>query len=300
MKDNQLKIKDRNKETDLIKGILDGDEAAFKQLRQRYKNAIRGYIASRSFFWTRQSIKGVEKESDIDHEIQEIEQETWIEVWKKISTYDSEKASLYRFIRIWADIMIKRNFYKKNREVLISSLKGHLPEEDSQESIEETLDRIFIKTSIVSPEEYLENCEKFLKLTMSYGGPPHQIIVFGFNKLIEGWGPKDIVKELSPSGLRDLSQKLAFSYREESRLPGYTVDNCFKPLNEKMSKKVEEVLEDEVSRKTYINLLRLIVGRSILNQYYGKDPEHNISDWSDKVRKRVLRLIKENLSTREK
>jgi hypothetical protein len=66
-----------------------------------------------------------------------------------------------------------------------------------------------------------------------------------------------------------------------------------------MDKKLKEVLEDEVSKNTYINLIENKTGKTVLKNYYGKDPEHNISDWSDKVLKRIRRLTKSSATPRE-
>jgi hypothetical protein len=63
------------------------------------------------------------------------------------------------------------------------------------------------------------------------------------------------------------------------------------PLKAAMPKKVSQVLEDEISKRTYFRLLEAIVGGTVLKAYYGKeDPEHNITDWSDKVARRIRRL----------
>jgi hypothetical protein len=336
----------------IIKEASKGNREAFEKLYQEYKPTIRGYIASHYFPCGSRGIG-------------DIEQETWIEVRGRISTYDPRKGCFskseftqgqlqqlmskgivkeyikdkrfvswtvsskdelkselskvgisdsgdilviwgktqwtmfYKFVRIWADIMVKRNICKRSREVPIATLKGHLAQEGSEETDEETIDRISLHTRIIPHREYLEKCEIFIKITFFQGGPPHQLVIFGFNKLLSGWGPKDIVRELSSLSLKDLSEKLILDYKEESYLPDYVIEDCFKPLKDKMGKRVEEVLEDRDSKDNYIKILKIRVGESILRSYYSKNPEHNISDWSNKVRKRVLRLIKKPIKPRE-
>lgn len=156
------------------------------------------------------------------------------------------------------------------------------------------------KLSTMSPEEPLEKYELFLKITFKEGGHPHQLVAFGFNKLLTGWGPKEIVEKLSSKSLKTLADKLIMDYKEESKLPGYIVNYAFKPLKGKMDKKVEDVLEKRDSKNKYKKLLKKKVGGTKLKDYYGNNPEHNISDWSDKVGKRVLMKIRKRRLTREK
>jgi len=285
--------KEKNKETlNLIEEFLKGDKRAYEELYLRYKNSIRGYIAGRCF-WIGQNVKGI-AEKDVDPRIKDMEQNTWKEMLQKISTYDSSKASFYTFICYWANIIIKRYSFRAVIEMPISALK----DQDGEETDEEFLGRIGGQTQIFPSDECLDKYNEFLEITFSQCGPPHQLITFGFNKLID-WGPQDIVKELSLVLLRELTERLISDFEGESKLPAYIVRNCFKPLKDKMDKKLKEVLEDEVSKNTYINLIENKTGKTVLKNYYGKDPEHNISDWSDKVLKRIRRLTKSSAAPRE-
>jgi len=283
----------KQEELDLVKKACAGDEEAFKELQRRYKSSIRGYIAGRCFPGLARITIGA-KEKDVDQGIKEIEQNTWIEAWKKIASYEPAKSSFYRFVCIWADYMILRHFSRKERKEIPLSVLNNNTQNDGGEDWPDAkvLDGIIFADDDFSRDEYLEKCREFLKITFSEGGAAHQLEVFGFNKLISGWGPKDIVVKLSPSSLKDLCQQLILSYKAESCLPGYVVDDCFLPLAEKMQSKVSETLGDENSRRAYVDLLEIRTGETLLKAYFGKDPEHNISDWSDKVKKRVLRLVK--------
>jgi len=192
--------------------------------------------------------------------------------------------------------MIMRYLSKAVKERPVSYLK----DQNIEETDEEFFDRIISsQIQILFSAECLDKYMEFLEITFSQGGPPHQLITFGFNKLISNWGPQDIVKELSLVLLQELTDKLISDYEEESELPAYIVKNCFKPLKDNMDKKVKEVLQDKVSRDTYIKMMENKVGKTVLNNYYGKDPEHNISDWSNKVMKRIRRLIKSLPTPRE-
>lgn len=266
-----MKTRNPQEISDLIIEASKGNKEAYEKLCQQYKRTIKGHISSRCFYR--------------DDAIAAIEQDTWVAVWEKISTYKPEKASFYTFVCFWADIMVRR-YFSKRKEIPISAL---IPQ-DSEVSAEEIMDNLFFETQVFPYEEFLAKCEQFLKLTFSQGGPPHQLISFGFNKLLCGWGPSEIVEKLSPVLLEKLTDHLIAGYKEESSLADYIIKDCFNPLKEKMTEKVKDVLEDEISRDTYVKLLENKVADTALENYYGKDPEHNISDWSNKVSKRVARL----------
>ncbi|MFA5008295.1 MAG: hypothetical protein WC546_03635 [Candidatus Omnitrophota bacterium] len=278
-----MEIKSNEEILNLIKEACAGNKKAYEELYGRYKKAIRGYISSRYFY---KDVRAIEKERDIDSRIRAIEQDTWIAVWEKISTYEAARASFYKFICFWADIMVKRYFSKK-REINFSAFE----QEDSGQTAEEIIDNISFEAQDFPSDEFLSKCEQFLKATFSEGGPPHQLLSFGFSKLISGWGPQEIVQKLSPVLLQKLTNQLIVSYKEESLLPDYAIKDCFGPLENKMAEKVKDALEDETSRGIYAKLLNAFVADTFLENYYGKDPEHNISDWSNKVGKRVLKLL---------
>ncbi|MEI8348870.1 MAG: hypothetical protein WCI77_01850 [Candidatus Omnitrophota bacterium] len=272
-----MQTKNPQEISELISEASKGNKEAYEKLCQKYKQTIKGYISSRCFFR--------------DDAVAVIEQDTWVAVWEKISTYKSEKASFYTFVCFWADIMVKR-YFSKRKEIPISAL---IPE-DSEATAQDIMDKLSFATQIFPCEEFLAKCEQFLKLTFSKGGPPHQLISFGFNKLLRGWGPQEIVEKLSPVLLEKLAGQLILSYQEESCLADYIVEDCFSPLKGKLVEKVKDVLKDQISRDTYVQLLEKKAAETFLENYYGKDPEHNISDWSNKVSKRVARL----LQTRDK
>jgi hypothetical protein len=353
---------------ELIKKASSADEEAYAQLYQEYKRAVRGYIAARCFWIDQKRIKDLRNESDIDHGIKDIEQETWLEIRNKLPSYNPAKGHFfaskftpqvleslkckniirepkerqggerflswavstqgeleaklaeaditdieeilhiwkvsqwqifYHFICNWARFIVKRHI-PGSREINISDYRYRCESSGEEENDEELLDRIHVKTEYFESEEVLKRYALFTRMTFSQGGPPHQVIVFGFNKLITGWGPQEIVKELSPRLLLMLSEQLILSYKEESSLPEYAVRECFEPLKKKMDIILAKVLEDEVSKKTYIDLLNIKVGETILKDYYNKEPAHNISDWSYKVRQRVLKILKKSSTSREK
>lgn len=248
---------EKNKEVlELVFKAKKGDKEAFNQLYIKYQRSILGYITSRC---------------SNKEDAEDIAQMTWAEVFERIKEYDTEKCSFYRFVIHWAEIMRKRNYKKAKPE--------RIKEEELKE--EKRSEEVFDINEI----------EKLLRVTFSDGGPPHQLIAFGFNKLLSGWGPKKIVEKLSSLTLRKLCEKLIEEYRNESLLPIERIEEFFQSLKVRMENRVDEIL-DETSRKVYKEILKKRVGETTLKEYFGKDPEHNISDWSDKVKKRVFRIWK--------
>ena len=118
----------------------------------------------------------------------------------------------------------------------------------------------------LSPQEHAG----ILRIALTDGGKPHQIICFAYCKLIRDWGPKRIVRDLSNFRLRETEQRLELDYLRDSGLPATVVTDCF-------------------------NALRLAVsgpaGMTRLQDHYGANPEDNVSDWAYKVRSKTLRAI---------
>lgn len=274
---------DKDVEIELIRRACNGDDEAITQLYKAYQKAVYGFIRAR-----------VRQDADAE----DVAQETWIEVWKKLPAYDPAKGSFFTWIRYWAGLKLLRH-YKELKDwrrihVLISELRSRYPDLDEEEEIADIIDRLTIAE--VQPDEPEKDAEEYayiLRITFEKGGYPWQLIAFGFNKLIDEWKPKRIVAELSDSELQKLGKKLEYDYLAESMLPEEEVRDCFEPLRGQMSRLVGDVLlpGDTVSRENLREILSIHVGDTTLRNYYGKDPEANISDWSNKVRKRVFREV---------
>lgn len=238
-----------------------GSEKAFDCLFNEYKKAIRGYILAHCF-------------GQLKQRADDIAQETWYIIWEKREQFDTSR-SFYSFVCYWAGIMIKRQLNNLSEEI-------SLDDENLNEEIMLSGDNFFSSS--------LNNkIEDLFKVTFSIGGPPHQLIAFGFNKLLSQWNPRTIVKELSSLSLGELLHILIHDYIAASHMPEELVNSLFRPLAFQMTKLVNDALDDEVSRNAYKELLFVQVQDTLLKQYFGQDPVHNISDWTYKVRSRVSR-----------
>jgi hypothetical protein len=112
--------------------------------------------------------------------------------------------------------------------------------------------------------------------------PPHQLIAFGFCKLME-WKPGEIVTRLSDIPLRTLAKKLEEDYIN----CGVSRDHVgayFKALHDQMDLRCYETIKDPHIGET---LRDQIVGDTTLRHYYKDKPEADIAHWWEAVRRRV-------------
>jgi len=262
-----------NIEQQVFKDFTRGSEKAFSTLHDQYQKAIKGYINVHCF-------------GPLKQKVADIEQETWCKIWEKRVQFDTVR-SFYCFVCYWANIMIKRQ---------VDAGIDTIP-----------LDKAEDNHALMAQEaEFYRDTDKIeslFRITFTIGGPPHQLITFGFNKLLSQWNPRTIVSELSTLNLGQLLHILIKDYISASLLPEDDVYSHFWPLTVRMNKLVKDVLEEDTSRILNKEILFKSVQDTKLKEYFGSDPVHNISDWTYKVRTRVSRYFhkilkeeRENLS----
>jgi hypothetical protein len=135
----------------------------------------------------------------------------------------------------------------------------------------------------MSPQEQ----EEFLDKIFAHPTPPHQLIAFGFVKLLKQ-RPGEIKANLSNTPLRELGQKLEDEYLKTSQLPEDPVRSCFQPLCVTMDRRLDEAVKNKQARRIYAALLDRIVGETSLRDYYRGSPEENILRWCDAVEEALL------------
>ncbi len=274
----------RDEETRLIQTAQRGSEEAFHKLWETYEKALLGYIIPRLS-------QSQRTDPDIAHDIV---QDTWLEVRKIIHYYSPDRGPFHNFVKRRANLVLLRHLSKRKRRLDIEMLLYEFPElreeEELRNIIEEMSDYDYSDLEIMI---LLEMYRALLEITFRDGGYPHQLIAFGYNKLIDDWGPQRIVDELSDELLESLEKKLEEGYILESMLPEDDVRGCFQPLRKKLKKKVDAVImkTDSSSRKLLWKILSEFVGETMLQSYYGNRPEANIADWSNKVKVRIRTAI---------
>jgi DNA-directed RNA polymerase specialized sigma24 family protein len=284
-----MSLKDTD-ETFLIDRAKQGDGEAFNELYARHEKKVYGFIRARA---------------NSDTDVREIAQQTRLEVQRRMSTYDPApdpaRRSFYAFAKFWARILLLRYYQDKGklreREVLFSELVARFP--DLEGEIEGVLARLApysgssVEDEAIRSEEeknLSEVYEELLCLTFNSPSPPHQLIAFGFTKLLE-WKPREIVARLSDLPLRELEEKLERDYLEKSQLPEDRILPCFRQLRESLDRMLREVVKERKTLDTYPRLLDRIVGETTLRAYYtGETDEAHAADipkWWYVVKRRV-------------
>lgn len=263
----------------LIEQARQGSAPAFETLFSRYRAAVDAYIGSR-----------VRRREDVE----DISQDTWAEVLKKLSQYDSQRANFVAFVKNhahWKMVAYYGELGERSRlEILAQDLLGSKLPFEEESGATDILRRV--KDSTPSPEEIAERAElfdRFLKVVFSSSIAPHQLISFGFARLLE-WRPREIVAELSEQFLRNLEARLEDDYSRILLGQKTYLRERLSPLREKIDCEVDDVIEDPNTRTAYAHLLNRLVGQTKLSDYYTihGDPEQNIDEWCWSVKRRAL------------
>jgi RNA polymerase sigma factor (sigma-70 family) len=254
-----------------------GDRAAFNRLHDLYAKAIYGFVRIRLA-------------SDAD--AQDLTQETWLQVWQKLPTYDPDRASFVTFVKYWASVLLLRAYDRRDRrrgvEVLVQDLIRHNPDLTDEEGVGDILDRLTTPAAPADdPHQLAEVYAELLRATFASPSPPHQLLAFGFIKAL-GWPPRRVAAELSEAELDGVEHRLEQAYVEDSQLPDQQVRPSFDPLRQRMRLRFGEAVADRKTQATYPHLAGQVVGETHLRDYYtGDDPTTDLTQWWYAVHRRV-------------
>ena len=240
----------------LIDRAKQGDRKAFDELYARHEKKVYGFIRVRVYN---------------DDDVQDIAQKTVDTVWRKMSVYEPTLGNFSNFAISRASHRLL-DYYKerkklREREVLLSELMRRFPNIGQEQESEEVMDRLMppsggsVEDAVRRAEEY----EDAVRRVFGGSSPPHQLIVFGFCKLLE-WKPGEVVDDLSGRSLRELAQMLEDEYLAKTGLP----QDRFRPYFARLREKTTGHMGD-----------------AALRDYYGDDPEADIAHWWYAVKRRV-------------
>jgi DNA-directed RNA polymerase specialized sigma24 family protein len=273
----------------LIARAVEGDNEAVTQLMAKHGKAVRGMIRARV-------------NSDTDAE--DVWQQTWAEVCKKLPIFDPARAPFEAMLKFWAWIMIKRyrdDLGTDGNVILFSELESQYKDGDGELEVEEILARrggdagIGHQPDPGLPEEF----DGLLRLVFLTESPPHQLLAFLLVKLLE-WKPAEVVDEVSDKPLSELAAWLERELLTIFGKHGAVLEECFKHLEPMLQpdRTLSEVLVDPRTRKTYQNLLDRVVCGTALRDYYNPDPSEqhstdgcaeNVTNWCVSVQRRVFK-----------
>ena len=268
---------DNTEDIRLIARILNGDQGASNLVYQRHGKPIKGFIAMRV--------------RNNDH-IDDLCQEAWLEILKGLIKFDPAQGSFHGFSMGCGRNVLRRFWHGRPGAF-------EVPPEDEDE------DGNACGEPQVPPLDG-DLFDEFMVKTFGGASPPHQLIAFGFVKLLE-WNPAEVVEELSAIGLDKLIARL-----EEELCEVYTpaeeiVHESLQKLNRAMRqrKKLSEMLADPKNRETYAHLLDRIVGETCLREYYTSKAPWNsqiylsesaqtVSNWWVSVKRRTFKEMSQN------
>jgi RNA polymerase sigma factor (sigma-70 family) len=242
---------------------MEKDTEAFADLFNTHEQLVFGYIRMR----TRH-----------DQDAQDIAQETWKQVLTKMSTYDPAYGTFLAFAKYWANLVLRR-YYAAEGKYRLRTTSLHTTAQTAQE----------VEAALVRPIFF----EEVLRATFATASPPHQLLVFGFCKLL-AWKPSRIVSDASDTPLRELATQFETAYINAVHPPAdrrEPVQISLAPLHAMMDRPLYDVFYEDRTRQTYPDLLWCMAGESTLAQYYkpGQSPAAQITQWWFAVTRRVLR-----------
>jgi RNA polymerase sigma factor (sigma-70 family) len=257
-----------------------GDTEAFDALYAAHAGPIAGFIRPR-----------VARDEDA----QDVAQQTWLQVWTRLASYDPARASFYTFARYWASVMLLRHYDERSRrgvEIIISDLTLKYPNLVAEEGLAAIIERL--APTAVGPLEHPAVADvhtQLLRRSFDGSSPPHQVIAFGFSR-VSGWTPREIARDRSNVPLRDLARELVGLYTSESGLPAELLQRVFTPFLMGLDRPFEVVVSDPKTRATYPHLHGQIVGHTDLEDYYtGPDRADQITRWWYAVQRRVRKAV---------
>lgn len=229
----------------------------------------------------------------------DLAQDTWVEVWRRIATFDPERGSFWSFTRIWADFVLRRHWA---RQAQPSNTPKPLPDDDETHVPGVEPDRPMTapardwpvqEGAEPSPETSVDLARVLAALLARIAGcsrPPHEIIVFGFSRL--SWKPSEISDELGGAALSHLEARLEEEYAAASSLPA--TRDLWRPLRDKLEKPLGDSIDDPRTRKLYPALLPRVAGETRLCDYFRDDTpaDELVTRWWDTVKRSVFKDIR--------
>jgi DNA-directed RNA polymerase specialized sigma24 family protein len=276
-----------------------GEVEAFNEWWIRHQKVIVGWIRAR-----------VSPGGSSDAHVHEILNETFMDLrTKALPRYDPSRSRFRTYAKSYAENRIKQ-FYTREKKIRERELLGNdiVPTGDTQEDPEPWEERVpSEQPSVEAATIGAEQANRLLQTTFTSTSPPHQVIIFGFNRLLT-WPPRDIVADLSDCTLRTLETKLEDDLMDIIGLGPTTIRECLRKLRDDMHVTFGALVSHPKTREAHQTLLERIAGDIVLRELYTKDddPEDNVAKWANNVWRSIrVRMLEEvlgpvpNISMRE-
>jgi DNA-directed RNA polymerase specialized sigma24 family protein len=253
-------------------------EEAFNQIYLLYRKEILGYVRARS-----------RRFSDAD----DIAQETWKILLEKLAQFDPARGNFSSFAKYWATIALLRWYDQPDSSgraaVLFSELVERYPNASADSDASRIIDaaRARINRSVENDLQERETFIDLLNRTFGSSSAPHQLLVFGFCKLL-GESPRTFVGSWSDVSLMDLADKFQREYSREIPDRESELSVALAPLQRRLRQRFSDAIHEAATRMAYPDLMNRIVGETTPRDYYRGDPERAVSHWVYSVRRNVI------------
>ncbi|MGD0466780.1 MAG: sigma-70 family RNA polymerase sigma factor [Terriglobales bacterium] len=260
-----------------------GSAQRFEEFRSLYQKEVLGYLRARC----------ARKE-----DAEDIALNTWKVLWEKISQYDPKRANFAAFAKYWAGLQLLQWYDRwENRpqvSLLFSEIEGRGTDFERDATVDEILARAgqIINTDIPASMEAAENYRNLLTRTFGSHAPPHQLLAFGFCKLLERT-PRDFVSAFSEVTLDHLAEQFEAEYKSEVPMQAAEIESALSALRFDLKYPLSAVLREPATSATYRHLLDRKTGDTRPSDYYQEAPEQSVSHWIYAVRRKVVRQIVE-------
>jgi DNA-directed RNA polymerase specialized sigma24 family protein len=250
-------------ESGLLDAAIAADNEAWGTLYSSFVLPVRGFIAGRI---------GVIEDAE------DLAQECFIRAQKSLEEGSFDRQfRFYTFLRSIAAHLVQ-DYWRHRSRLTDHHRECSAEEQETDSDCGPSLD----------PYARLE----LLRLVFSCGAKPHQILMFGFVRLLE-WRPREIVTERADHSLESLLDEFLSLYYVH--LERFLSKKMFhgtycSPILQVIDRPVQEIyVEHEYEAMSMPPATT--VGRITLKTFFRRDPAASISDWCDRVKTRTRKLL---------
>jgi len=287
--------------------VRDGDGAAFDELDRRVRADLRRFLASKL---------RAAPHVDVDDAVQD----TLVYVLDRLRQGLYIETYPFRvFLFALARRIVARRLDKRvaaNRVVTFSTLES--PDEPGEVREFGTEDfsgfadvlRNVAGASRFDVNELSEIFEELLEVFYAQGGYPHQQLTFGFSVLLWGRAGRKakrasadsgkvpitgdsgrVIDECAEKPLEALAGTLAEELSGALGVSHEWLNSLQTPLLERLKETLAALTEgDARSRKVYERLLERVAGGTRLEEYFGRNPQESVANWTRQVKDRIRRV----------
>jgi nucleoside phosphorylase/DNA-directed RNA polymerase specialized sigma24 family protein len=231
--------------------------------------------------------------SSNDADAADVAELAWDSFSRRLPKIDPERGPILPMLRRHVETAAVDFYRRREREVQLD-----VGPFDPIEDVPTPEGRIVeLETRAAIHEEY----EDLLRIVLVHGGPPHERIVFGFNRLLD-WRPQKIVADLSDLTLTDLEKNLEAIYLKALDVGTELATRIFGRLRSDLRRETHTFFPRKMRHVPEAVLYRLAADTKLGDYFVRSGPgEHGreITEWVESVRRRVLRRVDRERTGRE-